>query len=87
MHIYHAVTRPNKWTSIHEADCGQTDTCENITFPLWSVKISSILQTEPNRYFCWFRASREYLAIRGNYVNDNDPFFVLGIILHCIQSK
>ena len=27
-------------------------------------------------FFCPFRASREYLALRGNYVNDNDPFFV-----------
>ena len=22
-----------QWTSSHEADCGQIDTCENITFP------------------------------------------------------
>ena len=28
------------------------------------------------RYFCPFTLSREYLAIRGNYVNDFDPFFV-----------
>ena len=24
--------KAKQWTSIHEADCGQTDTCENITF-------------------------------------------------------
>ena len=25
----------------HEADCGQTDACENITSPLWSVIINN----------------------------------------------
>ena len=29
-----------------------------------------------NRYFCPFRLSREYLAVRGNYANDTDPFFI-----------
>ena len=28
------------------------------------------------RFFCPFRAAREYLAIRGNYKCDSDPFFV-----------
>ena len=28
------------------------------------------------RLFCPFKISREYLSIRGNYKNDNDPFFV-----------
>ena len=30
-----------------------------------------------NRFFCPFKLSREYLAIRGNYSNDNEAFFVL----------
>ena len=28
------------------------------------------------RHFCPFKVSREYLAIRGNYKNETDPFFV-----------
>ena len=27
-------------------------------------------------FFCPFKTSREYLALRGNYVNDSDPFFI-----------
>ena len=29
-----------------------------------------------DRNFCPFAASREYLALRFNYINDTDPFFV-----------
>ena len=42
------------------------------------IKISSLNPNDHRiRYFCPFEASREYLAIRGNYVSDCDPFFVL----------
>ena len=27
------ANKDEQWPSIHEANCGQTDTCENITFP------------------------------------------------------
>ena len=33
-------------------------------------------QNTNNRFFCPFKISREYLALRGNYINDSDPFFV-----------
>ena len=37
----------------------------------------SKMRTNPNnRFFCPFNASREYLAIRGNYEEDNEPFFI-----------
>ena len=39
------------------------------------IKISA-LEQHSSRYFCPFKASREYLAIRGNYRNDSDPFFI-----------
>ena len=29
------------------------------------------------QFFCPFQSSWEYLAMRGNYVNEDDPFFVL----------
>ena len=38
--------KDEQWTSSHEADCGQTDTCENITFPLRSVITITHTQTE-----------------------------------------
>ena len=31
-----------QWANIHEADCGQTDTCENITFP-WGRYTNSLV--------------------------------------------
>ena len=34
------------------------------------------LTSQNNRFFCPFKSSREYLAIRGNYLNDSDPFFI-----------
>ena len=37
MHTDHEVNKAEQWTISHEADCGHTDTCENITFPLGSV--------------------------------------------------
>ena len=41
------------------------------------IKISRNVDKRKN-FFCPFAASREYLALRGNYVNDADPFFVFG---------
>ena len=47
------------------------------------IKISSVQHMntiEGKKYkcfFCPFAISREYLAIRGNYIADNDLFFVL----------
>ena len=36
-----------------------------------------ITGTTPHKFnFCPFKSSREYLAIRGNYESDNDPFFI-----------
>ena len=42
------------------------------------VKISAVsnFRGTNHSYFCPFRASREYLSIRGNYTADTDPFFV-----------
>ena len=41
------------------------------------IKIQAKSHDKPNnRHFCPFKASREFLAIRGNYTNTNDPFFV-----------
>ena len=31
---------------------------------------------QPNRFFCPFQLSRKYLALRGNYFSDDDPFFI-----------
>ena len=39
------------------------------------VKISA-KNCRSQKYFCPFQSSREYLAIRGNYTADSDPFFV-----------
>ena len=39
-----------------------------------SAKHGAALHT--NRYFCPFKLSREYLALRGNYKSDHDPFFI-----------
>ena len=30
----------------------------------------------PNKFFCPFRTSREYLALRGNYTSNEEPFFI-----------
>ena len=30
---YRPSNKAEQWASVHEADCGQTDSCENITFP------------------------------------------------------
>ena len=38
------------------------------------IKISGNVGSK--RFFCLFKMSREYLALRGNYVNNSDPFFV-----------
>ena len=40
------------------------------------IKISSNASKLSNRQFCPFKSSREYLAIRGNYNSDKDPFFI-----------
>ena len=39
--MYRPRRKAEQWTSSHKADCGQTDSCENITFPLQSVKIGN----------------------------------------------
>ena len=31
---------------------------------------------DKKKYFCPFQSSREYLAIRGNYINESDPYFI-----------
>ena len=38
------------------------------------VKISSDVNCK--RFFCPFRISREYLALRGNFLQETDPFFI-----------
>ena len=44
---YRPRRKAEQWTSSHEANCGQTDICENITFPLRSVtrKHSNMMHT------------------------------------------
>ena len=37
---------------------------------------SSMWKGRVNTFFCPFKLSREYLALRGNFINDQDPFFV-----------
>ena len=44
MKMMKKTTKDEQWTRTREAGCGQTDTCENITFPLRTVTIKSTLQ-------------------------------------------
>ena len=40
------------------------------------IKIQEMQKLQHNAFFCPFKLSREYLAIRGGYHNDNDLFFI-----------
>ena len=40
------------------------------------IKISANEKWNDKHFFCPFKASREYLAIRGNYASEDDPLFV-----------
>ena len=40
------------------------------------IKITAVQTKNDNAFFCPFRASRNYLAVRGSYSADTDPFFI-----------
>ena len=40
------------------------------------VKIAATKNGISNKFFCPFKTSREYLALRGNYKNKSEPFFI-----------
>ena len=33
---------------------------------------------EKDKFFCPFKLMRDFLAVRGNYIKDSDPFFIYG---------
>ena len=56
-----------------------TSKTHGVESPPQEIKFSASheYKQEPNCFFCPFEAVVEYIAVRGKYANDSDPFFLL----------